>query len=269
MSFESREESTYEGQPVECYRFTSGVNLWLFTSSDRDVVLPVGTFTREVIKRGTIDLGDRRGDLEVKLHRTNPIGSLFRSFAPEQPLSLILYTAHRDEEDDFRVLWAGRIVYAKFESSEVTLRGLPDGAGFARTLPTIGVQRQCPWDLYGLGCGADKPAFTDSIVVTTVDGAVVTSNDFSARADGWYTNGWLERSNGERRMIVAHADDQVVLKSRFRDLASSEVVAAIAGCDRLRTTCRDKYGNFDVNGRVKFAGFDLLPGRNPYTGRFA
>jgi len=101
------------------------------------------------------------------------------------------------------------------------------------------------------------------VVVTSIDGADLVSNDFDAFADGWFNGGWVERANGDRRFVVSHVGDRVTLMSPFlSDLAVLDTVDAYPGCQGTEAVCTSKFNNLPNH-----LGFARVPGRNPHEGR--
>lgn len=130
MSYDSREKSRHGGQPVEGYRFTKGTDVWLYTSADRALVLPAGTFAPETIARSAMDFSqeDTGETLEVTMPRTNPVAALFINSLPSTPVWLNVFRAHRGDEDLAVSVFSGRIVRVRFEESEAILTATgPDG----------------------------------------------------------------------------------------------------------------------------------------------
>ena len=79
MTYDASEKSRYTGQPVECYRFTQGGNIWRVTSADRDITLPVGVFEPLAVTRGEFDFSqeDSGETLEITVPRDHPVAALF------------------------------------------------------------------------------------------------------------------------------------------------------------------------------------------------
>ena len=266
MSFDSRETSAYSGAPVECYRFVQGSSVWLFTSADADVVLPSGTYAREVIRSGQLDHSQEAGagELEVRLPRDNPVARLFVTYLPPQRVALTVYRAHRGEESTPATFFLGEVAATRFEDSEAILSCLPISQALRRRIPVLVYQTQCNWPLYSAGCGVSQTAFRDPILIGTVSGVIVTSADFALRTSGWFRNGWLEGPTGERRWIVEHVGNTVTLLAPLAGLAPGQAAYAFAGCDRTETVCAAKFGNL-----VNHLGFARIPNRNPYQGSVA
>jgi len=265
MSYENQEVSRFSGEPVECYRFTIGGDSWFYTSADREIVLPMGTFTPEIIQRGEQDLSqeDTAGSIEIRVARTNPVAALYIPFVPTSAPYISVYRAHRAYEEEAVTIFVGRITSVKFQGSEAILTCSPISQSIDRRFPSLTYQTQCNWTLYSPPCGVDKNAYKDEILISEIDGNDLISGDFSLREDGWFTAGWIKRSNGDVRFIVDHVGDRVTLMNPFVEIESLETVGAYAGCDRLESTCDVKFGNL-----LRHLGFSRIPSRNPHEGRF-
>lgn len=265
MTYDAIEKSQRDARPVEFYRFASGSRLWLQTSADKELVIPAGTFSPEFLEREPIEHSDEdlSGSLDVVVAVDHPVAALFAAYFPEDPVALTIYAAHRQELANAVVVWAGTVSQCNVEGAEARLTCVPDDVALGQKFPTRVYSAQCQWPLYGPGCGADPTSKTDPVNVTTVSGFTVTSADFALRPNGWYTNGWLRRASGERRMVVSHSGSTVALKARFRELFSGEIVSAIAGCQRrYQLDCVAKFAN-----GINFGGYAWMPKRNPYDGR--
>lgn len=122
----------------------------------------------------------------------------------------------------------------------------------------------------GIGCTVDVAAgYTDSSVTIlgTLDAnkrmtIVIDSGSLGgSRADGWFDDGkivFLDGANAGHTLTVKRwttADSKLVLQEEAPfEIEANATCDLIAGCDRLRTTCRDKFGNI-----VEFSGFPFMP----------
>jgi len=265
-TYEEREESRYGGQPVEGFRFVSGETVWLYTSADREITLPIGTFTpeplvRTALKQSKEDSGDQ---IEITVPRTNPIAELFIGEVPSSPVWFTQYRAHRDDETNTLTVFTGKITEARFSGSEAKLTATSVARTLARNVPTLQMQEPCNLVLYSSECGANPSSCRDSVTITTVDGRTITSNDFALRADGWFNGGRLENAAGEMRFIADHVGDTITLLSPFPtgELASLDECYAYWGCSHRYNSCNDKFSNQD-----NFLGWKWIPGKNPFRSR--
>jgi uncharacterized phage protein (TIGR02218 family) len=264
MGYADRETSRYGGQPVEGYRFVSGDTVWLFTSADREITLPIGRFAPDPLIRNelTQTKEDASERITVTVPRTSPIAALFVGEVPSSPVWFTLYRAHRGDEVDTLTAFKGKITSALFEGSEVKLAATSISTALLRTVPVVQMQSPCNLVLYSAECGANPTSCRDAVTITTVNGRVVTSNDFALRADGWFNGGRLQDASGEMRFIGDHVGNTVKLLSPFPGLESLAECYAYWGCSHLAGTCASKF-----NRLASFLGWSYIPIKNPFTSR--
>jgi len=269
MSYEEREISVYDGKPVECFHFWRGGTDWFLTSADREIVLPeIGTFEPEAMLAGGQELReeDDNGAVEIQLPRTSAIVAEYIPYLPTGKTWLRIYRAHRDDLTSPICVFFGSVASVAFRDGSIAHIQCASLLGsLGRRVPALAYTVQCNRPLYGPGCGVNAADFRTSIVVLSVSGSTVVSNGFAQRfEDGWFTAGWLERSDGDRRFIVHHAGNTVQLMSPFPDLAPGETVSAYAGCDLTRATCISRFEN-----AANFLGFEWIPTRDPHRQRIS
>jgi len=264
MTYDAREKSRYGGQPIEGFKFVQGNNSWFYTSADREIVLPAGSFSPTVISRTELDFSqeDTGESVDVSLPRDNPVVELFIGDLPSTPVWITIYRAHRNDESLAVTIFAGRVIRAHFEESQATLRCASLLTILNRSLPILTIQTHCNHVLFSVGCGVNPTVSRDSITIATVTGATIVSADFALRADQWFRSGRLENPQGETRFIVDHVGDTIELFSAMPGLGPGNVVWAYWGCDHLEATCANKFSNLDNH-----LGWSRLPGRNPFDGR--
>lgn len=263
MGFEDREKSVYSGEPVECFHFSRGTLQWYLTSADRPVVLPgIGTFTPAELRASGQDFReeDHKAKIQVELPRNSEIVTPYIAAPPSLRTWLRVYRAHRGDEADPVCWFFGWIDQAPVRGSVAVCQCPSIMSAFSKRLPGLAYTVKCNRALYSPECGVSAAAFRESVTVAGLSGANVTSPQFALHADGYFTAGYLERENGDRRFIVGHTGDTVQLMSPFTGLAAAEVVSALPGCDLTHTACMEKFANAN-----SFWGFEFMPLRNPHT----
>jgi uncharacterized phage protein (TIGR02218 family) len=260
MTYDAREKSRYSGRPVECYRFTQGVNQYLYTSADQPITLASGTYNPEIISRTPLDQSAEQsaGNSQVSLPRDNAVAKLFIAYLPISPVALTIFRVHF-ADGEVKTIFTGKITTSLFQGAQATLTAAPISAVFKKQIPGTVYQSQCNHALYSPGCTVDKNSFKVAGVITVVSGADVQAAAFASKPDGWFNNGWLERSNGDVRFIMNHVGSTLSLMSVFPGLAASETLKAYAGCQRTEAICASKFSNL-----VNFLGFTRIPTKNPY-----
>lgn len=262
MSYDDNEKSQYQGKPVECYLWTQGPDSWAQTSADREITLPLGTFIPETLSRSRPELSEeaQAETLEVTVPRTHPIAGFFIAELPSEPISFVLYRAHRGDEANYASFFSGMVLNCRFEGSQAVLLHGSLKSLLQKGFPPLRFQTPCNQVLYQ--CGANPTTSVDTVSVTTVSGSTVVSNDFAARADQWFRGGRLVAPSGETRYIVDHVGDTVKLIGPLPGLQSLDVCQAFWGCDHLETTCESKFNNL-----VNHMGFARIPGKDPHQTR--
>jgi len=266
MSFEDRETSCCAGAPVECARFWRGASEWLITSADREITLPgIGTFVPAAIVIGGVEADEQDDDrgIDVKLPRTHAIVGDYIAFHPAERTWVKLYRVHRGAEDDPVCEFFGWVDGVTFERGSVaSLKCVSLFGGMSTSTPNYLFSVQCNHQLYGPRCGVSASAYAAEARLQAVDGTALTSMAFALYPDGWYNGGWIERSNSDRRFIVAHTSNTVTVMSPFNGLEAGETVTAYLGCDLTRASCIERFSN-----SANFFGFEWMPWRDPHKQR--
>lgn len=112
--------------------------------------------------------------------------------------------------------------------------------------------------LFDAMCGVNRTAFTH---MGTAQAGSTRNGVVSglSQADGYYTQGTVAftagNNAGAKRTVKRHASGLLIPAFPFYyPIAIGDAFVAVAGCDRLRITCRDKFANED-----SFRGFEKVP----------
>lgn len=261
MTYAAVETSDYTGQPVELYRFTLGLQKWLYTSSDVAVVYLTETYEPYPLKRSNFRQTQElsKSDLRISAPRDLPFVASRMANPMQGVVQLTVYRRHRADAE-MLTWWKGRVEGIRFAGGEATISCVPLGTSLRRIGLRRAAQRQCDHALYGPGCGVSEASFGVSGSLVSYVGASFTSGVFASHADGWWVGGKI-RFGEELRFIVAHAGDTIVLTSAIPGLAQNAAFTVYPGCDHLPGTCDTKFGNI-----LNSAGALWFPIKNPFTG---
>lgn len=273
MTFDARETSISDGQPVELYEFQMGLEYWRFTSGDEDVTHDGATYLREVITSPRIEASVeiQRGNITLTVARTMPIAELFRIGQPPEIVLVVIRRIHRGETEDATV-WMGRVLNVNFSSdvsAEITCESIHS------SLKRIGLrrpyQRNCPHVVYSQGdglCNADEASKRETASLTAVSGRELTSGIFGLHPDGYYAGGMVEWESSpgrvERRAISNSAAGVIVISYPFKGLPTGANVIVIPGCDHTLDGpfgCVNLHANSD-----NYGGQPYIPIINPFSG---
>lgn len=249
MSYETYEESRADGGPIQLYLFRYGTGTseyYAYTSHTEEKTVDhggsIGSVTYSpipiqrdgIVSNGTLD----KSSLKIGMDIGTDLAELFRVYPPSDVVTLTIYEGHVDDPDsEFLAVWAGRIVTAGREHSELQVSGEPISTQLRRAGLRRNYQYGCPHALYGTQCGADKISATNGATVASLDGATVT---LEAGWEGYFDadaflRGMLEwtpsGSSTQRRTIIRIAGDVLTLSGLPTGLSAGDSVDVILGCN--------------------------------------
>jgi len=259
------EQSVQDGQPVELYLFDKddGAEFWSYTSTDYNISHDGRTFLAALIKRSDIvlDLNSLKTRLEVDVDLSNTFARNFISEPIEGTVKLTIYRRHADS---YVTYWKGYLQGVKFLSKSIKiLLGLK-----ISSLKRFGLmrkfQRNCGLALYSTWCTiskTDSDYYVDGII-NSIDGTTIDATIFSSKADEWFIGGIFKTDNGSAlQKIVYHSSTEIRIARSVSALSVGDTFRAWAGCDHLKPTCKDKFGN-----KLNYGGQPYLPDKNPFIG---
>lgn len=133
-------------------------------------------------------------------------------------------------------------------------------------------QYGCDADVGDQRCGVDltAAAFRGTGVVSAVSSdRRFTASGLAAFADGWFTRGLVTftsgAANGQRVEVKGHVAGGTTVTIELwaparAPLVTGQTFVVTAGCDKMLTTCRDKFAN-----AINFRGFPHMPGNDFIT----
>lgn len=258
MSYDSREQSTYQGTPWEAYWFSCGPLNWRWTSGDIPRVVGGFEFTPEPVTRTEIDQNQelRSGSITITLSPDNPVAALFRRYLPAQPVSLVIYRGH-DGEAETVCNFTGKVASVTWKDlPELTL--VPEQDALKKKVPALRYQTQCPRALYSTGCKVNKTDYQVLATLTSVSGVTIKAAAFATKPNGYFAGGWVDARNTSMA-VVKHVGDTLTLFFPLEGLTAGEIIVGFPGCDGTESTCSGKFSNI-----VNHLGFARIPTRNPF-----
>lgn len=136
-------------------------------------------------------------------------------------------------------------------------------------------QRRCPHDLgqpilaslgpgQAGGCGVDLALFDDTGTVTSItdDKRKFEATAIGSQVDNYYRHGIITWNTGDNAGLSFECQKYINSGRKFTQFLNTPFVIqigdtfrAIAGCDKERSTCKDKFDNL-----VNFGGLPWVPG---------
>lgn len=280
MTYAAYEESRDDGGPVQLYLFRYGTEAgeyYAYTSHTQELTVDHGgsvgeiTYTPIPIQRdniasnGTLD----KSALKVSMDIGTDLAELFRVYPPSNVVTLTIYEGHIDDPDtEFVVVWAGRIVSAGREHSELVISGEPVSTQLLRPGLRRHYQYGCPHWLYGPHCNANKAAATVSGNVAAISGSTVTLDA------GWegtfdpakFVRGMLEWTpageSTQRRTIIRRSGDVLTLSGIPTGLAVTDSVDVVLGCNHKAFAAQGGDCEALHDNLVNYGGQPWIPLKN-------
>lgn len=249
MAFDDQEVSVASGDIIELYKFIYGTEAAEFyaytnhveeiTLEDGDVFTPVPITRDSIETNGTLD----KSAIKISTDVGTELAEIFRVYPPSHVVTLVIRHGHLDAngdiptDEEFVVVWAGRIVAASREHGELVMSGEPVSTSLRRPGLRRHYQIGCPHELYGPQCQANKALATVSSTVSAIAGATVTlpggwNGAFAAEK---FLGGLLEwEADGgstARRTILRITGNTLSLSGIPIDLAVTDAVDVVLGCN--------------------------------------
>lgn len=275
MTFAAQEESREQGDLVQLFKFIYGpdpADFYAYTDHTEELTYDGELYVPVPIDRGNIDANGTldRSALKINTDIGAEIAEIFRVYPPAYVVSLIIRQGHLgDPDEEFKVIWVGRIVAAHREGGELVLSGEPVSTSLRRPGLRRHYQYGCPHQLYGPQCMADKVSKTLSATVDSVDGAAVTldSGWNGAFAADKFLGGIFEWVNDDgltdRRTILRVAGDVLSLSGIAKGVAASDTVSVVLGCNH-KAYAEDGGDCQPLHDNILNYGGDLwIPTTNP------
>lgn len=265
MTFAAHEES--QGTPAEIYEFRRGISeIYRMTSHDVDITYLTNVYSTTTIKRTADEQSHEmeRNTLKVTVSREELVALNFIQFPTSEIITLTVWKGHIDDNDNqFNVVWQGRLLAAEFKGSMCELTCEPIFTSLKRPGLRRSFSGQCPHILYGGQCQVNNQTFRQDGVLTSVLGLTIVALEWNAFATGYFAGGYTFYNNVEFRTIKeSNADGTLTLNAPYdSEVGVGSTVQAFPGCLHSMTDCDTKFSNI-----VNYGGFPHIPPKNPFGG---
>lgn len=267
MTYQTYEQSDYDGKAVGLYLFTWGNTKWGYTSADRAITYdsaiyqPVAIETDPLVQGGSQD-----SEFTLRIPANLPVIQLFRSTPPSEPVYLTVRELHlNDVSGEAPIQWIAPIANVN-RKSVTTAEILSRSRGLRRGGLRLTWSRACPYAIYGSGCKVNKTLFAALRTITAIAGNVITLN-VNSPSTGYFNGGlveWDADGNGtmERRGIeVETALNSYRMFGRADGMVVGMSLTLYPGCNKSVGDCATKFNNLPNNGGMAF-----MPGKSPFEG---
>jgi len=248
---------------VELFKLTIGQDIYFYTSSNQPVIFDSNTYLPKTIERTSFQISEKLQTKNVKLKAAlEPETLSFLGVAAPYVATLQIIRIDKITLNS-QFIFTGSLVSTQVKDKVVSLDFNSDTIIDKNTFPPMTYQSTCNNKLFDNTCGVDLSLFSIEAVIT-ISGSVISSATFALESDGYYENGQVLATNGERRFVDKHVGTDLTLQIPFSAaILNGSTVTAFAGCDKLFTTCDTKFNNFRNATNTGFVGFPQIPTINP------
>lgn len=280
MTFDSREISLEDSQPVLLIKFFRTGKEWFYTNADQDITFDSQVYTAIPISMtSVVQSGDAKAEnLDFTLPASATLCQYLDVLFPTETIGARVRKVHMDEDAgtgeytapvdvlDAPVVWVGELINIKRPS--VTQRVLTCNTlslSMTRGGLRLSWSRQCPHFLYMRGCFVDKADFAVPLTaVSVIDGVTLAADEFSTDPnyfDGGFIEWESEAGVVERTGIESQVGGQAVIFGTTIGMSTGTNFIAYPGCNRTAETCHEKFDNL-----LNFGGINHMQGRSPFDG---
>jgi uncharacterized phage protein (TIGR02218 family) len=267
MSFDTRERSLSDGQPIRLYTFSRGALRWLYCTADRDIPYQNQIFKALAISDdGIRQTGEASADaITITAPWNSHIAQQYRGMPPSSEITLTIGDLHYGETDAI-VSWIGSISGVKWpapDRCEITCQSLT--ASFDRPGLNLTFQRSCPHSLFDRNCRVNRDLYKTLTTVQSVTGAAISSGAFASFPDDYFSGGFIEWAIGsgeiERRGVEKHTGSDLTLLGGTDGVSLGLSVTVFPGCPQIMAICDSRFNNKDNYGGIRH-----MPGKSPFHG---
>lgn len=269
MVFQVYEQSLYQGEPVMLVKFLyvgfdgSGFG---YTNAEKPITFEGITYKPEPITRGKVHASGSadKKSLEVELPQDTEICKLFRTYPPNTPITCVIYQGHANDTDlDFKPVWSGRVLSARFEGSKGVLTMEPFTVSMRRPGLRLKWQFGCPHQLYGPACKA--PQNWEPVTIVEVVDFKMVANGFTNDVLN-YTGGMVRwpANHGFNYRTIIRADAPNIFTLGGPPQGIGDTAEIVLGCQHSLDYCVNVFNNAANYGGCPNIPTENTVMRNPY-----
>lgn len=276
MSFASREESRFNGEPINLYLFRYGdqpSEALAYTDAEEAVIHLGVTFEPVPIDRtkltasGTLD----KSNVTVSTPQDSALAKLYLIYPPSSVTTVVMYQGHLD--DEYKVVWTGRVVGCARKGSRAEFTCEPVSTSLRRNGLRRRFQFGCPHVLYGDQCRASKSAATTTATLTAINGSRITFpigwSSIAVKYAGGLVEWTADSGSREIRTVLNVENDgaTLLLAGSIAGLRVGMTVNVVLGCNHKLGHGPQPDGDCGPlhNNAQNFGGMPYIPFKNPLS----
>jgi uncharacterized phage protein (TIGR02218 family) len=263
VAYQDDEASQQDGRPIELYEFVGTVKTYRYTNFQRRVQFNSEWYYPVTLKRSALKVGtsQEKGTITIELPVDAEVIWDYGFDVPPPDLSVTVYRQHGEGNEAIQY-WYGQVGSILLAGRTAKLK-VPSTFDLQLSLiiPAIAVQAQCNHATYDERCGAVRTSFDVATTIDTITNSVtIAVVSDGGNPDQWFRGGEIVTASGERRLVVDHQGNTLLLNFPFLSLSVGDAVTLFAGDDHTFATCHAKFDR-----SIAFSGFNWMPVENPFA----
>ena len=266
MSYDVKDTSVHDGEPIEVFKFIGTLGTYRYTDYPENVTVNGELYITHPISRTAIEVGTLIDSITTMDFTVLFDSDLARAHGLlATPDSLLVEVRRVHKGDNYATDW------------EMTWQGIAVGYSMTGRWFTIGTQNKvqvdlntnlaqpyyqttCNHVLFDERCKVNKASNTSVSTVTVIGPTAITVASDGV-PDGHLRAGELiNQRTGERRLILDNLANVIDIGYGFIDILVGDTVSMVKGCDHSFSECQVRFSNLD-----NFGGFMYVPSKNPFT----
>ena len=217
MTFEAHETAQETGGRIELFSLAIGTSIYRMHDTEPQIITYLADeYFKVLVSRGRIATGQEH--LVITLPGDHEFSAQFTSIAPGQLGTLTIFSYHRADDTDVRVIYKGVVRSVAFtqDMSKSLLSVVPVSEAFDKEIPQRTFQAACNNVLYDLDCKVSSGSYKHTGLITAVTGNVITvSSLLAAKGNGWATAGFVSHGVLDYRLVLTQSGDDCTLSLPF------------------------------------------------------
>lgn len=263
MSYDSLEQSTEDGQPIELYSLESegGGLAFNYTNWRAPITAFSRTFTPMHSLRNTIDQTNALVAPDATsfyFPLASDVGQWYGGVFSPPTLWVRCWRRHIADVS-YKRLFVGKSDHFIVKDDVITVEAKPFiQALLHRVMCANKYGLVCNHDLFDNRCTVDRDDHTFTTEVVAINGQFITlANDHTPDDALRFGDAII---NGEYRMIIRNVSDVIKVRYPYTTINIGDEVTLVRGCDKTKQTCKNVFDNYD-----NFGGYPLAPLGNPIS----
>lgn len=252
----------------ELYLFKYNDETVAITSSNKEftfqniIYKPDRYITRsKIVNQGA---NNKSPELTITMSKDSEIADWFKVTSPFRTVELFVYKVNINDPSDYLTLWSGKILSTTFQNNSVNFECFSKDQLLDKNVGRQTCAYDCQHNLYFQGCNLDISNFSIITQVKSIasDGVTIEFYDDFGTPNEYFKNGIIQKVNDEQvRMITEHNLTTIKMLYFMETLKVDDEIRLSWGCDRLPTTCHNKFNNYS-----QYRGEPFTPKISPFIG---